>query len=210
MIGPLHTTTRWRGTAAALALWSLLAGCSTTPPTRFYALDVVAVPQSAAGQPSVPGLRSGPAATTVAVRTVAVPGAVDRPQFVVRSGDSRVSLDEYHRWAGPLRDEIARVVAGNLAADLGGPVVTVSAALPSTSDLVVLLDVQRFDAKAGEGVEVDVVWIVRRAADDAQGRSGRSVVRESASGAGYEALVAAYNRALAKASRDIAAAIRTG
>jgi len=210
VIGPLHTTTRWRGTAAALALWSLLAGCSTTPPTRFYALDAVAVPASAAGQASVPGPRPGAAATTVAVRTVAVPGAVDRPQFVVRSGDSRVSLDEYHRWAGPLRDEIARVVAGNLAADLGGPVVTVSAALPSTSDLVVLLDVQRFDAKAGEGVEVDVVWIVRRAADDAPGRSGRSVVRESASGAGYEALVAAYNRALARASRDIAAAIRAG
>jgi hypothetical protein len=210
VIGPLHTTTRWRGTAAALALWSLLAGCSTTPPTRFYALDAVAVPASAAGQASVPSPRSGAAATTVAVRTVAVPGAVDRPQFVVRSGDSRVSLDEYHRWAGPLRDEIARVVAGNLAADLGGPVVTVSAALPSTSDLVVLLDVQRFDAKAGEGVDIEVVWIVRRAADDAPGRSGRSVVRESASGAGYEALVAAYNRALARASRDIAAAIRAG
>ena len=50
MIGPLHTTTRLRGTAAALALWSLLAGCSTTPPTRFYALDAVAVSQSAAGR----------------------------------------------------------------------------------------------------------------------------------------------------------------
>ncbi len=208
MIGPLHTTTRWRGAAAALALWSLLAGCGTTPTTRFYALDAVAVPQSAAGQPPVPGPRTGPAATTVAVRTVALPGAVDRPQFVVRAGDSRVSLDEYNRWAGPLRDEIARVVAGNLAAELGAPVVTVSAALPSTSDLVVLLDVQRFDAKAGEGVDIDVVWIVRRAADDAPGRSGRSVVRESAGGAGYEALVAAYNRALARASRDIAATIR--
>jgi hypothetical protein len=144
----------------------------------------------------------------VAVRTVALPGAVDRPQFVVRAGDSRVSLDEYNRWAGPLRDEIARVVAGNLAAELGSPVVTVSAALPSTSDLVVLLDVQRFDAKAGEGVDVDIVWIVRRAIDDVPERSGRSVVREAAGATGYEALVAAYNRALAKASRDIAAAVR--
>jgi hypothetical protein len=127
---------------------------------------------------------------------------------VVRASDSRVNLDEFNRWAGPLRDEIARVVAGNLAAELGTPVVTVSAALPGTSDLVVLLDVQRFDAKTGDGVEVDVVWIVRRAVDEAAGRSGRSMIREPAAGAGYEALVGAFNRALARVSRDIGAAVR--
>lgn len=195
------TRSSLRAGAVVVAL-AALAACSTTPPTRFYALDAVAAPQAAAAP------RAASPATTVAVRTVALPGAVDRPQFVVRAGDSRVSLDEYNRWAGPLRDEIARVVAGNLAAELGSPVVTVSAALPSTSDLVVLLDVQRFDAKAGEGVDVDIVWIVRRAIDDVPGRSGRSVVREAAGATGYEALVAAYNRALAKASRDIAAAVR--
>ena len=193
--------TRWaRHGATVAAAMALLAACSTTPAPRFYALEAVATPAAAPKPASVPA--------TVAVRTVALPGAVDRPQFVVRTGDSRVSLDEYNRWAGPLRDEIARVVAGNLAAELGAPVVTVSTALPSTSDLVVLLDVQRFDARVGDGVEVDVVWIVRRAADEPQGRSGRSTVREAASGTGYDALVAAYNRALAKASRDIAAAVR--
>lgn len=189
--------------AAIVAVVSLLAACSTTPPTRYYALEAVAPLQSPTPVP-----RSGQAGTTVAVRTVAVPAAIDRPQFVVRASDSRVNLDEYNRWAGPLRDEIARVVAGNLAAELGTPVVTVSAALPGTSDLVVLLDVQRWDAKTGDGVEVDVVWIVRRAVDDATGRSGRSMVREPAGGAGYEALVGAFNRALARVSRDIGAAVR--
>jgi uncharacterized protein len=189
--------------AAIVAVMSLIAACSTTPPTRYYALEPVASPRS---PPSAPG--AGQAGTTVAVRTVAVPAAVDRPQFVVCAGDSRVNLDEFNRWAGPLRDEIARVVAGNLAVELGAPVVTVSAALPATSDLVVLLDVQRFDAKTGDGVEVDVVWIVRRAVDEASGRSGRSMVREPAGGAGYEALVGAFNRALASVSRDIGAVVR--
>ena len=100
------------------------------------------------------------------------------------------------------------MVAGNLAAELGAPVITFSAALPAASDLVVLLDVQRFDAKTGEGVEVDIVWIVRRAVDETPGRSGRSAVREPIGGEGYGALVGAYNRALARASRDIAAAVR--
>lgn len=189
--------------AALVAVVSLIAACSTTPTTRYYALEAVA---PAGSPPSAP--RTGQAGTAVAVRTVAVPAAVDRPQIVVRAGDSRVSLDEFNRWAGPLRDEIARVVAGNLAAELGAPVVTVSAALPATSDVVVLLDVQRFDAKAGDGVEVDVVWIVRRAVDETSGRSGRSTIRESAGGAGYEALVGAFNRALARVSRDIGAVVR--
>ena len=192
-----------RSRAAAAAALSLLAACSSTPATRFYALEAVAAPQHSAAVP-----RAGQAAATVAVRTVAVPAAVDRPQFVVRAGDARVNLDEFNRWAGPLRDEIARVVAGNLAAELGTPVITVSSALPAASDLVVLLDVQRFDAKTGEGVEVDIVWIVRRALDETPGRSGRSVVREPSGGEGYEALVGAYNRALARASRDIAAVVR--
>ena len=181
----------------------LLAACSSTPATRFYALEAVAAPQPSAAVP-----RAGHAAVTVAVRTVAVPAAVDRPQFVVRAGDARVNLDDFNRWAGPLRDEIARVVAGNLAAELGTPVITVSAALPAASDLTVLLDVQRFDAKTGEGVEVDIVWIVRRALDETPGRSGRSAVREPVGGEGYVALVGAYNRALARASRDIAAVVR--
>jgi len=191
--------------APALAALVLLAACSSAPPIRFYALEAVTSAQTA---PSTRAPRTGQPASTIAVRTVALPAAVDRPQFVVRSGDSRVVLDEYNRWAGSLRDEIARVVAGNLSADLGLPVVTVSSALPAISDLVVLLDVQRFDAKPGEGVEVDVVWVVRRASDEAPGRSGRSVAREPAGGVGYDALVAAYNRALAGVSREIAATVR--
>ena len=189
--------------AGGIAAAALLAACSSTPPTRFYALEPIPAATS-----SMPATRSAKAVPAVGVRVVSLPAAVDRPQFVMRTGDARVSLDEFNRWAGPLRDEIARVIAGDLAAELGGPVVTVSSVLPNASDLVVLLDVQRFDAKQGEGVEVDVVWIIRRPSDEANGRSGRSVVREAASGSGYEVLVAAYNRALAGVSREIAAAIR--
>jgi uncharacterized lipoprotein YmbA len=162
-------------------------GCAFA--TRGLQLDTRDPVLCARGRRGIPalgdGAASGAAAATVAVRTVAVPAAVDRPQFVVRAGDARVNLDEFNRWAGPLRDEIARVVAGNLAAELGAPVITVSSALPAASDLIVLLDVQRFDAKTGEGVEVDIVWIVRRALDDTPGRSGRSAVREPISGEGY-------------------------
>src|SRR5215468_10622748 len=91
---------------------ALLSGCGGSAPSRFYTLDPTAVPEGA------------PAASyAVAVGPVSIPAAVDRPQFVVQSAPNRVSLDEFNRWAGPLDENIARVVAGNLSVLLGTPLV---------------------------------------------------------------------------------------
>jgi ABC-type uncharacterized transport system auxiliary subunit len=70
----------------------------------------------------------------------------------------------------------------------------------------VLLDVQNFDSAAGEAATLDLLWTVR-AADDRVVAAGRSLIREAAHGGDYDAIVAAHGRALAAASREIAAAI---
>mgnify|MGYP000897053156 CR=1 FL=1 len=93
-----------------LALSLALAGCAS-PPARFYALAVTAVPDPASASLS----------DVVAVDSVAVPAAVDRPQFVVHKGANRVSVDEFNRWAAPLSSSIARTLADDLAILLGTP-----------------------------------------------------------------------------------------
>jgi uncharacterized lipoprotein YmbA len=65
----------------------------------------------------------------------------------------------------------------------------------------------RFDALPGEAVTIDAQWVVRVPGKPTP-IAGRSVVREPVAGAGAAPLVAAQSRALAKVSRDIAAAIR--
>ena len=69
-----------------------------------------------------------PAATSsnlsVVVGPVSVPAVVDRPQIVVNTGPNQVRLEEFNRWASPLQNNIARVVADNLVAMLGTPRVT--------------------------------------------------------------------------------------
>ena len=50
-------------------------------------------------------------------------------------------------------------------------------------------------------------WVVRKTAVG-NTRSGRTVARETVLGDGFDALAAAHNRALAKMSDDIGAAIR--
>jgi uncharacterized lipoprotein YmbA len=65
----------------------------------------------------------------------------------------------------------------------------------------------RFESKLGNSVELDVLWTIENASGSAI-RTGRSVIMQPA-GAGYDALVAAHSAALARASEDIAVAIRS-
>jgi uncharacterized lipoprotein YmbA len=176
----------------------LLAACGSPPKERYYSLSAAAsAPAPAAG-----------AAASIAVGPVTVPETVDQPQLVALVAANQVAIYEFHRWASPLKGEIARVIAANLAQELGTTRVWSYAqtTLPSP-DYQVLVDVQRFDSTLGDAVTIDALWTIRRAAGGAP-KTGRSLVREPASGAGFDALVAAHRRALAQVSRDIASAIR--
>lgn len=179
---------------AALAL----GACGTTPPEAFYTLNPVAPPRPAAAHAGV--------RFTVAVGPVRVPEMVDRPQLVVRRSANRVDVLEQHRWAQPLQAEIARVLAEDLGSRLpAARAVPAFAYAGSQADYRVTLDIEQFDATPGQGVAVQALWSVRQAGEAP--RSGRSTVREAAQAAGYEALAAAYARALARISDDIAAAL---
>jgi uncharacterized lipoprotein YmbA len=194
--------TRHLGRLIVIAsLSTAAAACGATAPSHFYTLEATATSDGA------------PAADyTVAVGPVTVPAAVDRPQFVIQTGPNRVSVDEFNRWAAPLNDAIARVVAGDLAALLGTPRVATAPLANFDPAYLVTLDIQRFDSSPGESVLVEAVWVVRASSGGTTGggavRSGRTVAREPVQGGGYDALAAAHSRALAQVSRDIATAIQ--
>jgi uncharacterized lipoprotein YmbA len=179
---------------------AMAAGCASAP-SRFYTLNSTAKGDSA------------PAGNyAVVVGPVSVPALVDRPQFTVQVAPNRVTIDEFNRWAGPLNDNIARVVAGDLAVLLGTPRVVSVPLANFDSAYRVTIDVQRFeslqsDAMKNEAVVIEAVWVVRKSTGG-PARSGRTLAREPAPGEGFDALVAAHSRALAKVSGDIAAAIR--
>ena len=187
-----------RGSAFLVAACGVLAlaACGSSPKANFYSLDGGSVAQASAGQTIY----------TVALGPVAVPEAVDRPQIVTRSGANQVTINEFERWAEPVKVQIGRVVAANLAQMLGGAYVF---AYPQSAHVEaaysVLLDVQRFDSLPGESATVEVLWTVRPLKGAL--RTGRSVVREPLDATTYSALVAGHSRALAAVSRDIAEAI---
>lgn len=179
--------------AAVCVLVTLAAGCGLSPPSRFYTLSAATGPAAMRSELSI------------AVGPVSVPAVVDRPQIVVSTGPNQVRLDEFNRWAAPLQNNIARVVAENLVVMLGTPRVTL---LSADVDYRAVIEVQSFESAPGEAALLDAVWTVRRA-KDGKTETGRTTARETVADKGYDALAAAHSRALARLSRDIADAVRT-
>jgi hypothetical protein len=101
-----------RPNVAPLALVPLLllallpTGCGTTPPSRFYALE--ALPEAARPAADAGGL-------AIDIGPIVLSDGLDRPQMITRLGPHELALHDYSRWAEPLGDNIARVLAENLA-----------------------------------------------------------------------------------------------
>jgi uncharacterized protein len=188
------------GRLAALAivcmLAALAAGCASSP-SRFYTLSATATPSAASSKLSV------------AVGPVSVPAAVDRPQIVVSTSANQVTLDDFNRWASPLQDNLARVVAENLVALLGTPRVTLfPQALNANVDYRIQIEIRNFESAPGKSASLDAVWTVRRT-KDGKTETGRTSAREKVDDNGYDALAAAHSRGVARLSQDIADAVRT-
>lgn len=187
-------------TALNLAVLTVALAACASPPARFYALSSVAAPtaEKAVGSADRPSVTVGP---------VSVPALVDRPQIVVASSTNRVQIDEFNRWASPLAEEIARVVATNLARALpAARVLPYGQGTQSSPDVQVRIDVQQFSSTLGEAVVIEAAWSVRRLAGGTPS-SGRSLLREPTNGGDFDSLVAAHSRALARLSAELAAVI---
>ena len=183
-----------RGLGTVLCV--LAAGCTSTPPARFYSLSAAATPAAISSDLSV------------AVGPVSIPAAVDRPQMVVATAANPIRLDDFNRWAVPLQENLSSVIADNLAALLGSSRVT---RFPNTSsadaDFRVAVDVRRFDSVRGHSATLDAVWTVRRMRDGFV-QTHRTSVREPVQDDSFEALAAAHSRAAARLSEDIAGVVR--
>jgi uncharacterized lipoprotein YmbA len=173
----------------------LAMGCAS-PPARLYTLNIAAEPAGAPAQHF-----------SVSVGPVLVPTEVDHAPITLQVAPNRVELNEFNRWAEPLDENIAQVVAGNLALQLGTTQVVAVPVADFKPDYQVTLDLQRFKSVMGKSVEVEILWLVRPI-KGGQPQSGHTLVMEPVAGEGYEALVAAHSRALVKVSRAIATVIQ--
>lgn len=177
----------------------MLTACGRTPPAKFYTLQPVE--QSSMG-------RSMPGEVALAVGPVAIPAAIDRAEIVTREAGNEVSFSEYHRWAGPLKQSIASVMAQNIGTLLATERVT-----PFARENIfkpthrVVVNINRYDSQLSKEFLLDATWSIKDLGGNKLLLVQNSIIRESLASSTYEGLVAAQSKALAALSQKIAAAL---
>ncbi len=118
----------------------LLTACRSEP-IQFHTLTPV--------QRSNASLTAG---GEIRIESITVPPQVDRPQIVIRQGDSGVAILETQWWAASLVDELRSALVDQLAS--------------SRKNLAVRIEVQRFDSTPGQYALLDVKWRLRQTGTD--------------------------------------------
>ncbi len=141
-----------------------LAGCASSPPTRFFALDPVSPGATAA---------AGATAAPVKIDAVHIPPALDRNSMVRGESANQLQISSQDRWAGDLGEMIRRVLTQDLAQRLpSGMVVAPESPAPADARGLVI-DILTFQPQAGD-VVLDADWTVL------QGTQSNPVLRRSA------------------------------
>jgi len=183
-----------RHLAVALAAFAL--ACAGSPDPRFYALQPLESPEKVA---SLPGLG-------VAIGPVNLPRYLDEPRIVTRKDESRVEYRDYDRWAGgSLESEVLRTLGENLGLLLGTDrVVVYPLRGPFPIRYTVRLDVERFDGRRGDGVDLRARWVISSSERPDAVAVEISDFAEPIDGGKTRALVEAHGALLGRLSHAIA------
>jgi uncharacterized protein len=171
---------------AALAF---LAGCGGGPENHYYVLSAVPPAQPAS-----------PARAGLSVASVHLPGLLDRPQLVLRTGTGTVDVRELDRWAEPLDQMVPRILAQDLTLRQG-------ASAPTAPHRRVFVAIDEFMADASGNARLSGRWWVL--ADDQDPSTKRErpfeFVNASANGSGAE-IAMALSAVLSRLADEIAGA----
>jgi uncharacterized lipoprotein YmbA len=178
----------------------LLSACGKSQPVKYYTLDPTHEPPSGSVLPPDFAITVGP---------VMIPSMLDRALIVSRATGNNISFSEYHRWAGSLQKEIARVVAANIGEILGTDRVT-----PFTQENIfqpthrVVINIERFDGRPQDELQLDATWSIKALKGQEPLVIHKSNIRQPLASAEYDELVEAHSKALALLSKDIAASFK--
>lgn len=176
-----------------------LSGCLLkSQPAQYYTLNPMQRPEAR------PDFKPR---FTVSVGPVILPDSLKRPQIAIRTNENQVGFSEFHKWAGPLKDDAKRILAENLGILLAEEGATVSTdELLFEPDYRVVVNINRFDGVPGETARLNAVWTLKDLKSQINSVT-QSLFTEKVSGPDYTDLVNAQSRTLASLSLEIAAEI---
>ena len=185
----------------------VLNGCigGSSKPSKFYMLR--AMPKAGNSLHNV-GDRKG---VSVLIGPIILPAYLDRTQMVTMTGKHELVLDEFNRWAEPLKDSFYRVLMENLSSLLNTSNIYAYDRDGSTiADYQVVIDVTYFHGAPGGDVCLTAFWRIVGGETGKTLRMRKSVFRAAAPKTDTTVgMVEAQNKTLTEFSREIAKAIQS-
>lgn len=185
-------------TLSGLAVLIQLGCVGSTPPSRFYLLE----PMAAAEQPRAASVEAKPA---VALAPVRIPHYLERAQLVTAVGKNTYQLDELHRWAEALDDNIARVMLRDISMLMPADVVSTNSQLARQASLTLAVTILEFHIDPAGQARLTAQWQVGRGDDVVLSR--QSSYSAAADNADAQLKVEALNQCLSQLNREMAAAL---
>jgi len=141
----------------------VLAGCGSSPPTRFYSLE-----------PSAPvASTQQPLQAPIKVDAVHIPSMLDRKEIVTGENNYQLRISSQERWGGDFGEMVRRVLTQDLQQRLpAGMVIGPDNTAPANARGVVV-DILSFAPQGAGSVELDADWVLL------QGSPARTVVHRS-------------------------------
>ena len=180
-----------------------LSGCTgTSPSSLYFTLSPIE------SGTDFKALKTVPTDIAIGIGPVSFPDEYDRASIVTQTGRNQISINEFHRWAGSLRQNFTRVMTQNLAILLGSEQVM---ARPweryFKPDIRITVNIQKFTGQLGHQADLHATWMLIDEREKGEALVHRTNVSEPAEDESYDALVAAQSRALATFSKEVAMAI---
>jgi uncharacterized lipoprotein YmbA len=150
-----------------------------------------------------------PAQPAIGVGPIHLPGYLDQDQIVTRISQNRLTLSENARWAEPLEDNVAHVLAQNLSLLLQTNPVTVHPWPRRERPTYQLeIDVLSFETDTAGTAHLAARWLLRDVASSQTIAKQEARLTASAAGSSTQQSVASLSKALGDFSVGIANLIR--
>jgi uncharacterized lipoprotein YmbA len=184
------------------AVMLILYGCvgGKTKPANIYILR--ALPESEGATTLAGG-------TSILIGPVSMSAYLDRTHLVTAASNNQLKIDEFNRWAEPLKDIFIRVIGENLSNMLDSARIYIYPHRRAVrADYQIEIIVTRFDTDVDGQAWLTAYWSIIGKDGKKELLRKRTVIKESAEPNDYGAIVVAHNKTLLKFCREIAAEIK--
>jgi uncharacterized lipoprotein YmbA len=152
---------------------------------------------------------SAPAPKRLGIDRIELPDYLMRPEIMTRTASNQLKVAEYDRWAESLKDGFARTLRSDLELQLGAGHVLLTPFDPShRPELIVDVEVRRFERVISDGVVLEATWSLRDGATGTVLVAKEGSLRQPVGCNDTRATVAALSTALAALAAEVADAVR--